>query len=197
MGLIIKTTELLHLNEAAKALKQKNFIIIINNNNTIIAGIDNVNACIKFVELQTNLFYNTALNNIIINARELSAFVKTITIESEFEIKQKNDTNLYISSMNAELSFIINRYINLNKTYDIINYCNTNTPTISEENVTDKLTDLFSIHKDDGCIYYKHYNKYYMTLFYGLLPINKSDKILLSIYNNSNISFIARFKVIK
>lgn len=197
MGLIIKTTELLHLNEAAKALKQKNFIIIINNNNTIIAGIDNVNACIKFTELQTNLFYNTALNNIIINARELSAFVKTITIESEFEIKQKNDTNLYISSMNAELSFIINRYINLNKTYDIINYCNTNTPTISEENVTDKLTDLFSIHKDDGCIYYKHYNKYYMTLFYGLLPINKSDKILLSIYHNINISFIARFKVVK
>ena len=71
MGLIIKTTELLHLNEAAKALKQKNFIIIINSNNTIIAGIDNVNACIKFVELQTNIFYNIALNNIIINEREL------------------------------------------------------------------------------------------------------------------------------
>ena len=64
---IIKTVELLHLNEAAKALKQKNFIITLNNDTTIIFGIDNIDSCIKFTKLDNNLFYNLTLKNIIIN----------------------------------------------------------------------------------------------------------------------------------
>lgn len=199
---IIKTTELLHLNEAAKALKQKNFIITLNNGVTTLFGIDNVDSYIKFVDLNNNLFYNLALKNAIINARNLSAFIKTITIEFEFEIKQKNNGILYItSSTGTELEFIYDKNIELiylNKAYSILNYCNNNLPTVPEENVTDKLINLFSLHKEDGCLYYKHNNRYYITLFYGLLPLNKSDKILLSIYYNYNSkTFITKFKVIK
>lgn len=199
---IIKTVELLHLNEAAKALKQKNFIITLNNDTTIIFGIDNIDSCIKFTKLDNNLFYNLALKDIIINTRNLSAFIKNITIESEFEIKQKSNGILYISSIaGAELEFIYDKYIeliSLNKAYSILNYCDINLPTVAEENVTDKLINLFSLHKEDGCVYYKHNDRYYITLFYGLLPLNKADKISLSIYyKDTSKTFIAKFKVIK
>lgn len=197
----IKLMELIQINEAAKALKQKRFMIILNAS-AVIFGIDNINSCIKSIKLDTDKFYNTLLKNTIINSRDLSNFIKSVLVQSEFEIKKKNNNSLYIiSDSGVELEFIYDKYIEQaynNIICSVINYCNNTNLTEIEENVTNELIDLFSIHKDDGCIYYKYKNRYYITLFYGLLPLNKSDKIFLSIYYNKfNKSFITNFKVVK
>ena len=192
----IKTAELLHLNEAAKAIKQKTFQIV--NYNTIV-GLDNIDSCIKYTILDSS-FYNEILNNAIINSRELSAFIKTITLEFEFEVYMLDYNILSISSVSSTLNFIINKQTLINpeqKLINTINFCKCITPIVNEECITDNISTLFTLRKGDGCIYYKHHNKYFITLFSGLLPINKSDKIYLTIYQNNNNSFLSIFRINK
>lgn len=192
----VKTAELLHLNEAAKAIKQKTFQIV--NYNTII-GLDNIDSCIKYTILDSS-FYNEILNGAIINSRELSAFIKTITLEFEFEVRMLDYNTLSISSVSSVLNFVINKQSIINpeqKLMNVINSCRYIAPIVSEECITDNISNLFTLRKGDGCIYYKHHNKYFITLFSGLLPINKSDKIYLTIYPNNNNSFLSVFKISK
>lgn len=195
----IKTNELIYLNEAAKALKSKTFQIL----NNVIIGINNIDSYITFVELDTDVFYNLSINNLIINSRDLSAFIKTIMLESEFELEECND-RYTIHTMNGELKLIsrfdIKDSYNINS-YDRLRYAKYNidmrTPLSNEKLINDNIQDLFNLRKDDGCIYYIHEGKYFMTLFSGILPINKSDKVYLTIYPSDNNTFIARFRVNK
>jgi hypothetical protein len=70
--LILTTSELVYINEAAKALKQKEFILIDN----AMIGLDNIQSIVTYVLLDNNFFINH-LNGVIINQRALSAFVKS------------------------------------------------------------------------------------------------------------------------
>ena len=65
--------------------------------------------------------------------------------------------------------------------------------------ITNDLLDLFSMKKTDGCFFYKpiiNNKQYFMTLFPGLLPLNKADKVFLSIKDFGN-HFISFFTVEK
>jgi hypothetical protein len=67
-----------------------------------------------------------------------------------------------------------------------------------EEEVTSDLLQLYSMRKTDGTIHYRFKNRYYMTLFSGLLPLNKNDKIYLRVCDGQMPhTFIANFKVKK
>lgn len=196
---IIKTIELLHLNEAAKALKQKDFQII----NNYIIGLDNIDSCIKYIALDNNLFYNESLEGSMFNTRELSAFIKAITTESEFIIKDINSTTwgIYTNYNNSCLTIKHDMlFSNINYMYsrlNIIKNINNYKPLVDEINISSDIEPLFSLNKDGGCYYYKYDNKYFMTLFSGLLPLNKSDKVYLTIYFNNETSFIAKYRVNK
>lgn len=194
----ISTVQLLYLNEAAKALKQKNFQIF----SDYIVGIDNISSYIIYTPLDRQIMYDIPINGAIVNARDLSAFVKTITIESEFNIEEPNkDGILVISTMNATLIFenrINMRFNNIAEniidTVERIRMQNVLSPCVC---VNTELENLFNLHKQDGCMYYIHDNRYFITLFAGLLPLNKSDKIYLTIYEDSDTSFITEFKICK
>ena len=193
----ITTMEVLHLNEAAKALKQKEFQIYDN----IIIGTDNINNYVCYVRLSDE-FINNDISGFIINQRELSAFVKSITIETEFELTYDIlDNKYYIYSNSSKLSFSNNteyRTIHLIEQQIIkANSIDKSVPYYSETDVTFELTDLFSLKKDDGCFYYNFRGIYFITLFNGLLPLNKSDKVYITIFPNNRESFIARFRVKK
>lgn len=194
----MKASELIYLNEAAKALKQKNFII---KNNTIV-GADNT-AFLIYTALDPSYFYpQEFIYNTQINSRELSAFVKDIQLMQDFKFHSNmNGLGIYNGSkilnfVNKQQTFdniAIDRNIKFVKTIQN----NSNMCVEPEENVTDEFNFLFTLKKDSGCSNYVYKNKYYMTLFSGILPLNKSDKIYLSIYGNNSVSFNALFRVEK
>lgn len=196
MNQAITTAEILYLNDAAKALKQKNFRII----DDCLVGIDN-EAIVSYTRLNPEMIsIPFCLNGFIINAKELSAFAKDIAVESSFEI-QNDSTGQYINTVKCRLNFSLPAFnyksVILNNLSNIKNMQRNITPLEQECDITSELIDLFSLKKDSGCIYYPYKNKYFMTLFYGILPLNKSDKIFVTIYNNNSESFISIFKVRK
>lgn len=196
--IIIKTSELLHINEAAKALKQKEFQIF----DQFIIGIDTL-ATMQYVQLDSNVFINNhRFDNTVLSTRELSAFIKTITLESEFELEYYEDKGFVIKSMNGELwfkkSFLTNIYCdNSINTFYKVQFMIQHGAVQPEMDITNDLSQLFSMKKGDGSIRYNHLGRYMITLFSGLLPLNKSDKVFLSIYPNSTHAFNALFRVKK
>lgn len=197
--LIIKTVELLHINEAAKALKQKEFQIF----DQFIIGVDN-SATMQYVQLDSSIFVNNhRFENIVINARELSAFIKTITLESEFILIPHLDQGFTThtragGSLLFKKSFLTNMYCasSMDTFYRVQSMMQYN-PCQPEIEITDNISQLFLMKKGDGSIRYNHLNRYMITLFSGLLPINKSDKVYLSIYHNSDCAFNALFRIKK
>jgi hypothetical protein len=64
--------------------------------------------------------------------------------------------------------------------------------------ITDRLGALFKLNRASGSINFQYDDEHILTLFVGILPLAKSDKILINLrdYPNSNI-FCVRFTVIK
>ena len=73
--MILTTAELVYINEAAKALKQKDFMIIGN----IMIGLDNIQNILTYIALDGN-FITNYIEGAIINARALSAFIKSLSV---------------------------------------------------------------------------------------------------------------------
>ena len=189
----LTTSELVYINEAAKALKQKEFILI----NNIMIGIDNIQNIITYIQLDNNFFINH-LSGAIIKQRELSAFIKSLSIESDFEFDSVNSTIRTISG--GELSIIFNRSI-AELACDKFKYAmslDSNTQTVvSEKEVPDILERTQGMKSGDGAIGI-NYNGYYMTLFPSLIPTTKSDKLFVSILQPYLFhTFIAKFVIKK
>jgi hypothetical protein len=193
----ITVEDLLQINEAAKALKQKSFTIF---NCNILVGLDNIDVCLKYTTIPIVLNEKSqALEAMQFNTRELSAFMKSITIETELDILIDNTNySIYISNNNSNI--ILNKVnINLLEKFTIINNeINTKGIICNSELINDKISKLFEMHKADGCLYYIHHNKYYITMFPGMLPLNKSDKVFLEIIGHDQYKyFIAHFEIKK
>ena len=112
------------------------------------------------------------------------------------------DKGFVIKSMNNELwfkkSFLTNIYCdNSINTFYRVQFMIQHGVVQPEMDITNDLSQLFSMKKGDGCIRYNHLGRYMITLFSGLLPLNKSDKVFLSIYPNSTHAFNALFRVKK
>lgn len=194
----IKTADLIYLNEAAKALKQNNFQYLSHGN--VIIGYDNLDSYTTYVKLDENMFYVPELNGCVVSSRELSAFIKSICLETEFELKWNSNNSLAIASMTGLLVFRIENihlgYTKFTNT-ELIN----NLPVLCpEEQVNETLANAFALRKADGAIYYKHHGKYFMTLFSGLMNVSKTDKVYLTLFDYRSINqyvFVARFVIHK
>ena len=93
--IIIKTVDLVTINEASKCLKQKDFIYC----DGCIYGIDNINGYITYVYVLDALHDKcNDFNGLIFNSRELSAFVKTIGTETEFNIDLNIDNTCNLAT---------------------------------------------------------------------------------------------------
>jgi hypothetical protein len=132
----------------------------------------------------------------IIDTRELSAFIKTITVESEFEVhNQSISTTGGSLSLNSDVRILNLASAQYTRAMQLMVSGN---KVIDCKNVDEELIPLKNVKKTDGEVHIK-IGEYFMTLFTGLLPIAKADKVFLTIYDNftPDSIFIAQFEVKK
>lgn len=190
----LTTSELVYINEAAKALKQKDFILIDN----AMIGLDNIQNMVTYILLDTN-FINNYNNGIIINQRALSAFIKTLSIESDFTFDSMDNTIRTISG--GELTIIYNLPIAelaCNKFKYAISLDSDIKTAISESEIPDVMIQIQGMKSADGYVGI-NYNGYYMTLFPSFLPTNKTDKMYVTILQSYTQfhTFVAKFRIKK
>ena len=173
----ISTSDLIYLNDAAKALKQSALIY----NDYKLIGMDMIEQYLCYTTLDSSLIHTDSLKGYIFYAKDLSAFIKAITVETEFEIDSNNDI---VTKTGAFMHFTLSEY-NFNKAWshfcNIFNYLRLSIPSIrvSIDDIADKLK---SMHKADGVIHEIVYG-YYITLFSGMLPLTKADKVAATFYD--------------
>ena len=189
----LTTSELVYINEAAKALKQKDFILIDN----AMIGLDNIQNIFTYVLLDTNFITNYH-NGIIINQRALSAFIKTLSIESDFEFDSINNIIRTISGGELILGYNLSLAgLACDKFRNITLLDNTIQTVIIESEVPDITSQIQTMSSSDGAVGI-NYNGYYMTLFPSFLPTAKSDKIYIKILQPHILhTFIAKFRIKK
>ena len=188
-------SDLMQINEAAKALKCRNFMWKQNK----IISIDSMDY-ILYSELNTDKLLTYPTKGIVMNQRELSKIMKSITTESYFDISDELLSNTTIvNTINDSMAFKIDSSIdasvdkNLNISHQMDELIG-----INNIDITDRLGALFKLNRASGSINFQYDNEHMLTLFVGILPLAKSDKILINLrdYPNSNI-FCVRFTVIK
>ena len=180
------------INEAAKALKQRDFILIDN----AIIGLDNIQNIITYTLLDTN-FISNYYNGIIINQRALSSFIKSLSIESDFEF-DSNNTIRTISGVELVIGYDLSIATLASNRFKYITLLDNNIkPSIPETEIADIMVKVQAMKSSDGAIGV-NYNGYYMTLFPTLLPLNKSDKMYVTILQPDMLhTFIAKFCIRK
>lgn len=188
-------SDLMQINEAAKALKCRNFMWKQNK----IISIDSMDY-ILFSELNTDKLLTYPTKGIVMNQRELSKIMKSITTESYFDISDELLSNTTIvNTINDSMAFKIDSSIdasvdrNLNISHEMDELIGNN-----NIDITDRLGALFKLNRASGSINFQYDDEHILTLFVGILPLAKSDKILINLrdYPNSNI-FCVRFTVVK
>ena len=188
-------SDLMQINEAAKALKCRNFMWKQNK----IISMDSMDY-ILYSELNTDKLLTYPTKGIVMNQRELSKIMKSITTESYFDISDELLSNTTIvNTINDSMAFKIDSSIdasvdrNLNISHQMDELIGSN-----NIDITDRLGALFKLNRASGSINFQYDNEHILTLFVGILPLAKSDKILINLhdYPNSNI-FCVRFTVIK
>lgn len=191
----LTTSELVYINEAAKALKQKNFILIDN----AMIGLDNISNIVTYILLDTNFITNYH-TGIIINQRELSAFIKTLSVESDFEFDSISGLGVIKTINGGELNIGYNEYM-AELACDKFKYAtfldNSIQTVINETEIPDIMSQIQSMKSADGYIGI-NYKGYYMTLFPSILPLNKTDKMYITIFQPVELNtFISKFHIKK
>lgn len=181
---MMKVVDLLYINEAAKALKQKQFLFYRN----CLYGVTNNNYMVYLpldpMKLSCDYYNQPAIK---LTTRELSAFCKKITIETEFPIYQNNQISINDTMLIYELIQNVDIDIRVKELESHF------TPPID---VTEELSEMKLMKMADGVFkWIKH--GYFMLLPISVFPLTKPDKIHFSMYDNTNSSFVTRFSIVK
>lgn len=192
----ITLSDLVYINEAARALKCSTVMWIQNK----LIGLDNLNyvVCCNLDESKLSVLPH---RGIIFGQREMAKFMKGMP-NSVYAIDDSiiNTTVLLASAispdtasitLSGEMDNIISEKLKTVISYD------TSMASYQEENMTDRLSEIYSLNKTDGAMLYKHDSYHILTLFGGLLPLNKADKIYMTLHDNPDNTFLARFRVAK
>lgn len=195
--------DLAEINIAAKSFKQKDFMLINHNNKPFLISLDRYKIFISISEINPeNMVLLPPDVGLIFNYAELGNFIKNLSIEKDITVDTDLPRSLAVSFMgNAGMYVKTDKRINL-EILNILNRIDNMNNTISfyslEEDVTDRLDMLYTHHKADGGVYFIYKDRYYITLSYGVLPLNKTNKIYLSVIDNPNEPvFSTRFRVDK
>ena len=191
----ITVVDLVTINNVAKAMKQKTVIIY----NNCLYGLDNIDGYLIYSNMNDMLHdkYNN-FNGIVIDTKELSAFIKSIGSETEFELNFVNNICRLVTLFDGLLVLTKQLYL-LPMINEKINRVVSNN-IVTPKDITNEISDLFSMKKADGAYYYRpvvNNIKYFITLFSGLLPLNKSDKVFMSIDDNIYNNFFITHFIIK
>lgn len=196
----LSISDLVYINEAAKCLKHRRFAFI----NNLLIGLDNIQTYICKIVLDPNKLENVSLKGLIFDQRDLSKFIKALTTESYFYIDENNAVNQMFTNIGAVEMLVLTDKNMIDFALSRINQSNLIDSSIAAYNnpisgdITKDIEEVFTMHKGDGAFYYKFQNRYYLTLFNGLLPLNKSDKVYLSILDNGmEPTFTAKYDIKK
>jgi len=178
----ISTDDLKKLLEYSKALKCD--IIMVKYG--IIYGTDN-----NFVHLKiiSDIQYNWS--DMLFYSRDLSEFMKRINDISDTEITYF-DISTFIR-MQYQYTDVFNDLI-----HSAIRYID-NTISFSNEDLrkNDNFNEIMTMKAGDGIGLLKLSERYILTLYNGLLPINKSDKVKVYIRDIDDYRYLANFTIIK
>ena len=178
----ISTDDLKKLLEYSKALKCD--IIMVKYG--IIYGTDN-----NFVHLKiiSDIQYNWS--DMLFYSRDLSEFMKRINDISDTEITYF-DISTFIR-MQYQYTDVFNDLI-----HSAIRYID-NTISFSNEDLrkNDNFNEIMTMKAGDGIGLLKLSKRYILTLYNGLLPINKSDKVKVYIRDIDDYRYLANFTIIK
>lgn len=181
----MKLTEITYICDIAKALKQKRFCILPNG---IAIGLDNIDSYLIYTETDPSILCNPDVYNLVFESRGLSAYCKNIGFETDV-------SDIFNTSVVQELpQYLSTQYMVL---VDRMMVLNNSCPLCERECINNNVESIFKLTKSAGCIYYCHHDRYMLTLFSGMLPLNKNDKIYLTLYPRNECSYIAKFDVFK
>lgn len=196
----LTNSDLIYINEAAKALKSSSFIFIRN----LIIDLNSYKSGISRIILDPSMIECIPYTGIILNQKEIAKYIKNITVEKGLSIDDTKSTNKFIfSEVSKGTPFEVNVFIDKILSNNILDIHNriSNIASISdtEEDITDNIVNSLSTMKaTSGAMYYKHHNKYFMTIFPSVIPMSKKDKLYLSIYDTHNNGiFYANFRLVK
>lgn len=191
--MVLTSTDLITISNYAKYIKHKEFLVF----NGKLYGIDYINYYYIYTnDLSDYLNPEIMSEALIFATRELASFIKTITTETEFTLHQcDNSTYFIINDMGDKLYIKSNKFMAIDLSNRINNTIQYN--FTDEVDISDDMVQLINMKKDDGVYNYRYNDIYYMTLFKGIFPLNKSDKILLSIYDNNGPTYMAKFTIYK
>lgn len=191
--MLIHLSDLTAVNDAAKAIKSR-YILWYNN---LVIGIDQDN---KFILTHLDPSQVSSFPQIPIQmeSRELSAFLKSVIL-SEFEIPDVHCRHrVAIDSGTATMLSIgldpmygemLTSILNGVNYYESRGY-------YEEEDVTETFSELYGLKKDTGSSLFT-YKDHPMYLFSGIAPLNKGDRLFISLIDLSPNTFNVRFRIEK
>lgn len=194
--MILTVNDLVYINEAAKCLKHR-FVAVRRHE---IIGVDNIKDYISFTPINVSMLSNKGdWPEFILDTRELSAFIKTITVESEFEVIEASPRYISTTAAKLFLNTDARMLIMVNIQYsNVVQLRTCGNRTIRKRNIDTDLEQVKAMRKTDGEIH-MYFDKYFVTLFSGLLPMAKADHVFLTIYDNfpKDTTFVVEFEVRK
>lgn len=192
----INAVDIIYLNEAVKTLKQKNVAVY----NGYVIGLDNIEQYVRYIQLDYNLISNTFFTiKAVINSVDLSIFVNSMTTESCFVYDPYNSHGTIFKNLKGFGLVLYNNRNVLRYAMSKLGMCQQydyKYKDVPMTNIDEDIVNLKSMRKMDGAFHLIH-NGHWITMFPGLLPMVKSDKVYLSIYDTSETSFVAKFTVKK
>lgn len=148
----------------------------------------------NFTYLKQMAFDNVLGINICYDQKLMNDFIKlcTDTIVLEGNVLLSNIERFVVNN-----DVHIRNIINLDKKINEIIITNTNTMNVDNVRDNQQFENAIALKSNQGIGLYKVSEKYILSIFKGLLPINKGDKVSLSIYDINDNRFLTRFIVTK
>ena len=198
MSVKLMTSDLFYLNDVAKAIKQKDVIW----KGYIMMGMDSLDCCV-FTYLNSSKLSILPPKGILLNQRELSKFCSTISLEDGFELDKYGalESSDIIKTrsmiMNIQSSIIMDS--KAEACFDrAVKVHNTMLQAqLKENDVTSEFGSLYGLSKSAGVKEKYVYNGHIMLLFGGALPLNKADRLYLTLMDNNDGTFYTKFRVHK
>ena len=191
----ITSGDLIYVNDIAKILKHKNFIWY----RTILLGMNDSNYA-AVCAMEPSILSIVPDRALLINKQNLSKFVGSISIEESFSIPDIDRIsfihNLYTTS--EELPIQISNYMDgstldrIQRISDITNLMQ----ALPEVDITDTINRAILESKATGVINLE-VEGYEMQIPTSIIPVNKADKIYITIYDGLNRTFTSRFRITK
>ena len=191
----ITSGDLIYVNDIAKILKHKNFIWY----RTILLGMNDSNYA-AVCAMDPSILSIVPDRALLINKQNLSKFVGSISIEESFSIPDMDRIffihNLYTTS--EELPIQISNYMDgstldrIQRIADITNLMQ----NLYEEDITEVINNAILESKSTGVISLQ-VSGHNMQIPTSIIPVNKADKIYITIYDGLNRTFTSRFRITK